>query len=501
MKKRYLGLVFVLLPAVLLAAGKDVEVEIRGDFIRTSSLPAREVRGIVFVPVAELADLLEAPTYYNSLAQKLVIVLGNHRVKVTALNSFVMVDDKVFQLPLATEFDDRGIWVPIDYFLEVIRGFTPAPLSYDRARRKLILHVEDMNILGVTAEEKINGVLLRIQTLRKFDPSNLAVRISQGWLYVDIYGGRLDTTRIYFSGSNRLLRKMVPIQFSESAQLSFRLAKEIRREDITLSAVESEILVSIRTKTDLPKDVLVDLEKERRKWLIDTIILDPGHGGKDPGTIGYGGLKEKDIVLDVAKRLKKLLEKRLGVKVLMTRESDRFVGLRQRSAFANKHKGKLFISIHANSNRNRRAYGVETYCLGTARTEEDRQIAELENSVIRYEDSWAEYGDLSNENYILLSLAQNSFNKESQELAAFIQRSIARRLGTRSRGIKQAGFMVLVGTAMPKVLVEIGFISNPREAKRLRSRAYRQKIAEAIYRGIKEFKERSERIVLGSLRE
>ena len=494
-----LFLAFVLVAADSSSAGDYVLVRMQDGTQSQVRLDARVRHGIAFVPVRDLADLLEARTYYNNLAQKIVLYLGNHKVKVTALNPFVMIDEEVFQMPVATTVDKRGIWVPLDYFVPLIAPFTPSPISYDARHRTLSMVLEGINILAVTAEEKINGTLLRIHTLRKFDLSNLAIRLSQGWLYVDIYGGKLDTSRIYLAGAVGLFRKMVPIQFEESAQLSFRLSKKIEKKDISLTTTDEEILVAIRTKKNLPDEVLVDLQNEKKKWLIDTIILDPGHGGKDPGTIGYGGLKEKDVVLDIAKRLKKLLQRRLKVKVYMTRESDRFVGLRERSAFANKHGGKLFVSIHANSNPNRGAYGVETYCLGTARSEEDRLIAEKENSVIRYEDSWSDYKNLDNENYILLAMAQNSFNKESQELAALVQQSIARKLGTKSRGVKQAGFMVLVGTSMPKILVEVGFISNKWEAKRLRTRSYRQKVAEVIFEGIKKFKERSESVVLGDL--
>ncbi len=500
LRSSILGFLILFLTFSSLAARDHVRVLIQGEQKSEIRLDATIRKGVAYVPVRDLADLLEARTYYNSLAQKIVLYLGNHKVKVTALNPFIMIDDKILQMPVSTNFDERGIWVPMNYFVRLIEPYTPTPLSYDPKTHTLSLVVEGVNILSISAEEKINGTLLRINTLRKFDLSNLALRLSQGWLYVDIYGGKLDTTRLYLVGPVGIIRKMVPIQFEESAQLSFRLSKNIEKRNISLTSADHEILVSIRTKEDLPENMIVDLQKERKKWLIDKIIIDPGHGGKDPGTIGYGGLKEKDVVLDIAKRLKKLLKKRLKVEVLMTRESDKFVGLRERSAFANKNGGKLFISIHANANPNRTAYGVETYCLGTARTEADRLIAEKENAVIRYEESWSQYGDLSNENYILLAMAQNSFNKESQELAGLVQKAIARRLGTKNRGVKQAGFVVLVGTTMPKILVEVGFISNKWESKRLRSKKYRQKVAEVIFEGVKQFKERSENVVLGELR-
>ncbi|HDL17989.1 MAG TPA: hypothetical protein ENH29_02940 [Bacteroidetes bacterium] len=468
-----------------------------------SSLSSRLYKGIDFVPVRELADLLEARTYYNDLAKKIVVYLGNHKVKVTALNPFIMIDNAFFQMPISTDFDENGIWVPLNYFIDLISVYSPIPISYNTDTHTLSLVKEGVNILAVNVEEKVNGTLIRIATLRKFDLPNLAVRLSQGWMYVDIYGGRIDSTRLRSNRSVGIIRKLVPIQFEESAQLSFHLKKPVEKEDISISSSSNEILVSVRTSKKIPDNMIIDLEQERKKWLIDKIIIDPGHGGKDPGTIGYGRLKEKDVVLDVGKRLKKLLQKKLHVDVLMTRDSDRFVELRERSAFANRNGGKLFVSIHANAVKNnysRSAKGVETYCLGLARTESDRAIAEKENSVIKYEDSWSEtYANFSDENYILLAMAQNSFNQESHELAAAVQKELPRALNTKNRGVKQSNLIVLIGTSMPKILVEVGFISNPSEAKKLRTKKYRQKVAEKIFAGIKTFKESSERAVLGSL--
>jgi N-acetylmuramoyl-L-alanine amidase len=459
------------------------------------SLTVMKKYDLEFARVGDLSDLLQLRTYYNNLAKKIVVYLGSHKVKITAINPFVMIDDKIYQMPISTEFDEDGIWVPLRYFVDLIAPFSPLPLSYDQDSATLSLVMEGTNIHSIAAEEKVNGFLIRVATLRRFQKSELAVRLSQGWLYLDVYGGLVDTTRLKIAGNTKLIKKMVPVQFQESAQLSFRLAKTVEKEDISTTSSENEILLSVRTSEKIPEDLIADLAAEREKWLIDKIIIDPGHGGKDPGTIGYGGLKEKDVVLDVAKRLKALLEKKLGVDVLMTREKDTFVELRERSAFSNRQGGKLFIGIHANSARSRVASGLETYILGTARTEEDRAIAEKENSVVQYEESWAPYADLSNENSILRTMAQSSFEKESQELAAKVQSFVGKDLGTKDRGVKQAGFLVLVGTAMPKIYIEVGFITNRREAKRLRDKKYRQKVAETIYKGVKEFKENSENVI------
>ncbi len=472
-----------------------LKVNVEGEKSFSTNLNCRVEGNLYYVPVRKLADVLEARTYYNNLAKKLVLYLWNHKIKVTALNPFIVIDSNVYQMPVATLYDQSGIWVPVQSFVELVGKYYSQEFQFDPKNLQLNILQETHNIARIQVEEKVNGTLIRIMTLKKFNSSNIATRISQKWLYVDIYGGTVDTTRLRMSPKTGVVRRVIPLQFEESTQLSFQLTRHIDKKDVSLQIGDREILVSIRTSKKIPKNILLDLENERKKWKIDKIIIDPGHGGKDPGAIGRHGLKEKDVVLDIGLRLRRLLQKRMHVKVLMTRSTDRFVELRERSAFANRNGGKLFISIHANSNPRRSVKGFTTYCLGPARSDEDRAIAREENSVIKYEDSWAGYGDLTNENFILLSIAQNSFNQESQDLAAMIQKSARKYLHTLDRGVRQAGYLVLVGTTMPKVLVETGFISNSKEEKLLRSGKYRQKVAEAIYEGVRNFRTQEEKIV------
>ncbi|MEO0097995.1 MAG: N-acetylmuramoyl-L-alanine amidase [candidate division WOR-3 bacterium] len=216
------------------------------------------------------------------------------------------------------------------------------------------------------------------------------------------------------------------------------------------------------------------------------IVLDPGHGGKDPGAIGKLGTKEKDLNLDIAKRLAKKL-RQLGYRVLLTRETDEFVSLGERVNFANKNKADLFISIHNNASRdNPRAIGFETYFLAEGRTDLERAQALKENEALKIEgvDNSFLNDDLT---LILSDLAQTEFLKESEELACAIQDAADAYLGLANRGVKQAGFYVLRGALMPAVLVECGFLSNRREEKLLRQEKMRERIAEAIFRGVKNF--------------
>ncbi|MCX7784884.1 MAG: N-acetylmuramoyl-L-alanine amidase [candidate division WOR-3 bacterium] len=220
---------------------------------------------------------------------------------------------------------------------------------------------------------------------------------------------------------------------------------------------------------------------------IKTIILDPGHGGIDPGAIGKRGLQEKNVNLSIAQLLKKKLEK-YGLKVLMTRSDDCFVALSERTRFANEKKGDLFISIHCNASaRNRQACGFETYFLSEAKTDWERAVAAKENQSLQFEISNVDpllNDDIST---ILSDLAQNEYLKESYQLALEIQTAAVSILKNVDRGVKQAGFYVLRGCFMPAVLVECGFLSNKSEEKKLQSEKYRETIAQTIFVGIQNF--------------
>ena len=223
----------------------------------------------------------------------------------------------------------------------------------------------------------------------------------------------------------------------------------------------------------------VDLNQVKKKWKFDTIIIDPGHGGKDPGAIGYRGTKEKDIVLDVSKRLAKKIERNSKTKVILTREEDIFVRLKDRTKFANVNKGDLFISIHTNAAEDRRASGFETFLIGPNKNEAAVRVAARENAALELEGFSGK--KLTNEDLIKATIAQSAFAAKSEEFASLVQNEIRKRVQSKDRGVKQAGFYVLMGASMPNVLIELGFISNPNEEKKLNSSSYRDMLATSIY--------------------
>jgi len=218
------------------------------------------------------------------------------------------------------------------------------------------------------------------------------------------------------------------------------------------------------------------------------IVLDPGHGGVEPGAIGPSGVQEKDLTLDLARRLKALLEKQ-GTTVVLTRDDDRVLPLDDRTAIANRNRAILFISIHLNASKRKTAVGAETYFLSTSATDaEARTLAGLENKAYEPPEAGAAATSANPPDHglelILWDLAQNSFLAESSRLAEAIQTELNAMTGVRDRGVRQAPFRVLMGATMPAILVEAGFISNPEEEKRFKDDAYKDKIVEAIARAV-----------------
>lgn len=229
------------------------------------------------------------------------------------------------------------------------------------------------------------------------------------------------------------------------------------------------------------------------KYALKTVVIDAGHGGRDPGTSGRKA-KEKDIALAIALKLGTYIEEKIpDVKVIYTRTKDVLIPLNERADIANKNKADLFISIHLNGNPNARAYGTETYTMGLHKTDGNLEVAKVENSAILFEEDYSTkyegFDPTSAESYIIFSFLQNKYLEQSLNYASFVETEFKTRALRKSRGVKQAGFLVLWKTTMPSVLIEAGFLTNPQEEKYLMSAAGQDYIASAIFRAFKNYKE------------
>ncbi|MFH2095807.1 MAG: N-acetylmuramoyl-L-alanine amidase [Bacteroidota bacterium] len=240
-------------------------------------------------------------------------------------------------------------------------------------------------------------------------------------------------------------------------------------------------------------------------YKIKVVVIDAGHGGKDPGAVCSSGY-EKDLVLDIALKVGRYIEDNIpGVKVIYTRSDDTFVELYKRAQIANDAKADVFISIHANANESAKPFGAETYVMGLDKTSGNLTVAKKENSVILQEDNYIEqyegFDPNSPESHIIFSLYQNAYLDQSLNLSSKIQFQFREKAKRTDRGVKQAGFLVLWKTAMPSLLVEVGFISNPEEAKYLFTDEGKDHIASAIYRAFKDYKNEQESMMEQEIQE
>jgi N-acetylmuramoyl-L-alanine amidase len=232
-------------------------------------------------------------------------------------------------------------------------------------------------------------------------------------------------------------------------------------------------------------------EAQKKQQYKHTIVLDAGHGGHDTGAIGKKG-REKDVVLSIALKVGEYLKKNTpDTRVIYTRDSDFFVPLDERAAIANKNNADLFVSVHANSNKNTKPFGTETFVMGLHKSQGNLEVAQKENSVIvmeqDYNTKYEGFDPSSAESYIIFSLMQNVYLDKSLKLASMVQDEFREKAKRADRGVKQAGFLVLWHTKMPSILIETGFISNEEEEKYLMSESGQDYLASAIFRAIRDY--------------
>lgn len=244
------------------------------------------------------------------------------------------------------------------------------------------------------------------------------------------------------------------------------------------------------------QDPMTGMTREQSR--LDTVVIDPGHGGKDPGAVAHG-LQEKDIVLEVAHKLGDYVENRLGLEVVYTRTDDRFIALEERGHFANRVGGDLFISLHANAYRSGSVEGTETYFLGRSKTDEARRVMRQENSVVQeYEENPDRYDEYDAEAFVKEELFLSASMRFSEEFASIVQDQFKNRVQRRSRGVHQAGFYVLWSASMPSVLVELGYLTNSQEARFLNSDRGQTYLASAIFRAVRKYKNQYNKGIVSS---
>lgn len=465
-------LIFFLFYIHSITWGSFISIEKEGERYQIESL---EIGGQLYIELTGLKQIYGGEIFWDPAGKRTLWEYKEHLLEFVLFSPYILLDEEIYNLVLPVEIKQGKIYLPF-------RTFWPILEMVESPEKMLSLGI--YNILDLKASRKLNGILLEIVLAQSLNCE--VFKSENNWLIINFLEGKIDT--LYFSdlGIPDIIPESKAYQFDNSAQLSLRLFKEFPKyyQSIKEDPLRLQVILEDTTQG------LLDVTGEMEKNPIDVIIIDPGHGGDDFGAVGSKGLREKDVVLDIAFRVEGLFKNSggEGLKVHLTRTGDYFVPLEQRSLFANQKGGDLFISIHTNSAKRKQASGTEIYFLAQAKNDEARAVAALENSSIRFEYPEGASVDTSELDFILMDMIQTEFLKESSELAQMVHDRMGRNLDIPSRGVDQAGFFVLNKTYMPAVLVETAFISNQKEEKLLNQSAFRQRIAQAIYEGILDFK-------------
>ncbi len=452
------------------------------------------VDGLEYVSVNDLSSILRARIHSHRLLRKVTVEFDDRQIAFTWFSPYMLYDSEMYNLGYDTKLIDGTLWVPLKGF-QRIWNLLHRPPDYQAIG---IVDQCEVEILDVTIQEKVNGILVEILVSGPLEYEVFSDRNRD--LNINFYRGRMDTLFFSKKKTPRFVKWIKTYQFENSAQLSLRLKKPFVNVTHTLRSDPDRIQVSLIQTATYPDTARLSSgrrPREDRSPLddrVDVIVIDPGHGGPDSGAVGPRGLAEKRVTLDVARRLGELLKQEEGLEVILTRDSDLLVLLEERTQMANSAGADLFISIHTNASRKKSVRGCETFFLSSAETDEARAVAALENSSIRFEHPDGMSQNMDDLDFILMDLVQSEYLKESQDLAAMIQGRLKSLLSIPSRGVGQAGFVVLNKAYMPAVLVEIAFISNRREESLLKKESFRQDVAYALYESIKEFKRKYESI-------
>jgi N-acetylmuramoyl-L-alanine amidase len=481
---------------------------------RSTSIGITKRGGILYASITDLARVFHLKSSHTIETQKLELSTKQYTLRLTANNPFVVIFDQnrtgnVLQLQNNVLYQSNSFFVPAEEFINVFDDVMPEDISFDPSKPAIAIGKtiasSRFDITGISTDEKNNGYLIRLQCSKKLsDYESWTKPIGDDtWIYVTLSNARADIATINKTQVSGFLKKVLVFQSPKSTQLTLKVRGQVTSTELIPAEGSNDILLTVHRPSEeqlaarKTRDYEKQLDHERNRWKLDVVVIDAGHGGDDPGTIGVTRTKEKDVTLGIALKLGQLLQKQLpDVKVVYTRQKDEFIELYRRGQIANQAGGKLFISIHCNAmpRKPNPMNGFEIYLLRPGKTENAIHLAERENAAVKFEQGYEKhYQELTEENFILLTMAQNAYVKYSEKFADILQQEMGKRTNLENNGIKQAGFYVLVGASMPNVLVETAYLSNKHDEKLLKSPTGQQRIAESICSAVRRYKEEYEK--------
>lgn len=434
------------------------------------------------VQVRPVIDALGGELRVGPLGESHQLTLNDRSYAFGPPSDALTYDEEIVNLSQAAINGPAGAEVPLDLLDNIYGHQLGYEFSWNAAARMLMVRNRpareldmEFNLVHV---QGVTTVVFQFPTRPRY-----RIRDSGSTIFVELVGDRLGAHTARGTPKDELVRN---IGFASNG-IRLQLAPGTVAEDYVLDDPFRLVFDVFRGARGAAEDSAApatppNLRRQRGSG-IRTIVLDPGHGGSDTGAVSRSGLEEKRLTLQLARSVKHLLEQRLPVRVVLTRDGDGELPLEARAALANQYKGDLFVSLHLNSAHGSSANGAETYFLSLEATDEAAALAaEAEN--IGSQD-----GDpLFDLQLLLWDLAQSQHLARSQTLAKLIQEELNLALDMRNRGVKQAPFRVLMGISMPAVLVEFGFLSNPSEETKLRDPQYRLSLAEALVDAISRYR-------------
>jgi N-acetylmuramoyl-L-alanine amidase len=455
----------------------------------------------LYVTDFDVARIFHGTRYWDSSLRQLAFRVGDQRFEVTVGSRLVRAGDTTLLLRVPVLYREGSVMLPMEFLTEAVSGRVPERVAWDATQRRLTLGIAGYNVSSMSFEADAEATRV---TIELEEPLLHHVNAeTPGLLRLKLYGARLHPRFFSETETKGLVRDVRAEQTARDAFLYFDLNLSTSRYKVETSedGRELQLVLEKEELPDIPEpdyvgkkmlEIRDDAGVGRRFLAVRTVVIDPGHGGPDKGRVGPSGALEKDVNLEIAKRLKEELEDELDVRVVLTREEDVLVPLYRRSEIANQEGADLFISVHCNGWFGGTAGGVETFFLSPAKTEWDAGVARTENASMGFEESRVSMEAFDDLNFILWDLAQNEYINESSSLAEMVQRELASRLDIRNRGVKQAGFYVLKGARMPAILIETAFLSNPREESLLTSGRFQRRVVEGIAAAVLAFKNRYE---------
>jgi len=450
------------------------------------NLQVEKMNGISYADGVDLGKKLKINMNWQSEAG--ILQIGNSN---WALGSpWVNIKDTNFMLPVAVQSkiaSKQSFWLPLPSSLKIFERLLNKPIEYDSASAK-IYSKPAKDLWSLNLDSKENGEVLELKLSKPFVTETFYTKPNY---LLRINGLVIDSTMFLdLAKKSSMISRVIPIQDKQSVQITLVLKDNCEGVELIKKDEGKTLQVVFRKKQPAISSSSSAAQTSGGKK-IKTIVLDPGHGGKDPGAIGYNSHKEKDVVLLVGLKLKKKLEEK-GFTVKMTRDTDEFIELAKRPKMASDWGGDLFISLHCNAiegkERQQKTDGFTFYILRASGNEEDRAIARRENQAIALESDKKGKTEISPAEWIILDNQLALYAEKSALLAGYLVEAFdGGSIKKQHKGAGQAGFMVLVGAYMPAVLAELGFITHPGDATYMASEKGQDEIADNLAKAVVNF--------------